>query len=549
MVLDSSCPSEGAQTGPLAFFEGVPPSAQDPRKETSYAITVVRPDPPGCAFSPKPTCMRLPMVDSLRSTVACVAMLLLALQFVAPPCSRAQTQVDTSQSAPENTETRVTLGGWVENHRLLVLDQRHNRGERFYDRGIFRHVMPRKDREYALDMMAQRFSWDEFGYQSVAANSMHVRAGSVRRDLFAFVSRLQSTVEVASGHTISIDGIFQQDAEALRPFLELGYGWQFASHHTAGVRHTFSEYKPDLDVTAFYRFHRPVLGQVEVAVTLQNLYSDFIDQQLSILPQFRDVIRSYAQRPYLLSVSYTSPDRWPVRGEIVGAVQPISQANYTSQTRSGFQYQDEQRLHYVAALLEYHRAPFSGGLFYKGDASWLRRRGLGNQISSRYTTEQRFWRAGLFLEHQWGAVEGSLRGFTGSYRDEQYGRDFSRSIIAQNLDYEEQQWGLRTRLRYRWEPGPFAGLGYDALRRTYANEYALNKVRNPVAFTPWANQWKGAGSPGPSNHRLVVLGGHRFSHGKIEVGFGIDLDGDDQHPAKLSAKRFDNGFGRLILTW
>lgn len=474
----------------------------------------------------------------------------LALVLLPPFGAQAQSPADTSRSSSSpDPSPRVTLDGWMENHRLLVLDRRHNRGDRFYDRGLFRHVTPRKDREYAMDMFAQRFTWEEMGHRALAPNSLHLRAGSVRRDLFAFISRLQSTVQVAADHTITIDGVIQQDAEALRPFFELGYGWQVASNHTVGVRHTFSEYKPDLDVTAFYRFGHSQVGRAEVGVTLQNLYSDLIDQHLSIPPQFRDVIRSYSRRPYLLSVSYTSPRDWPIRGEIGGALQPWSRATYASQTDEAFEYQDERRLWFVSGLVEYHRGSFSGGVYFKGDMSRLDRTGTGQQVSSRYGAKQRFWRFGLFVADQWGPLDGSIRGFTGGYGDRQWGQSFAQSLIPDRLDYGEAQWGVRSRLRYRWSAGPYAGLGYDALRRTYEGVFDLNPVDNPVRLASWAHQWQGPGAPGPSNHRLVTLAGYDFSRGRIEVGFGIDLDGDNTHPGKTTPKRFDNGFGRFILTW
>lgn len=95
------------------------------------------------------------------------------------------------------------------------------------------------------------------------------------------------------------------------------------------------------------------------------------------------------------------------------------------------------------------------------------------------------------------------------------------------------------------EAGPFTGLGYDGLQRSYENMEDSDPARS---FAPWVS-WGAPGDPGPNNHRLVGYVGYRFSGGKIVVGFGADLDGDDQHPRKPTPKRFDNGFGRLILTW
>lgn len=473
------------------------------------------------------------------------AVLLLSLFFCIG--SVAQPTSDSSRSSfGDGSEPRITLTGWADRHRLLVLDRRQNRGNRLYDRGRFRHVVPRKDREYALDMLAQRFTWEEFGIPARADNSLLLRVGSVRRDLFAFVSHLRSTVPLDSAHSLDITATLQQDAVAVRGFLELGYEWQVSQHHAMGVRHTFSEYKPDLDATPYYRYTHPRVGEAEAALTVQNLYSDLIDQHLSIPPRHRDVIRSYARQPVLVSVSYTSPAQWALQGEVVGAVQPTSRAIYASQSNPAYRYRDDERLHYLGALLAYEFAPsVYGGLFYKRDASWLRREGRGDEVESDYTSRQQFWRAGGFLRKDWGRVRTTVRVFTGAYRDRQDGRNLAESILPREIEYDEVQQGIRARAEYRLESGPFTALGYDGLRRDYRGP---EEVEPSEAFAPWVN-WGAPGDPGLNNHRLVGYVGYRFSRGKLLFGFGADLDGDDQHPNKPSPKRFDNGFGRLILTW
>jgi hypothetical protein len=399
-------------------------------------------------------------------------------------------------------------------------------------------------------MLTQRFPSEALIRQRRAENSLLVRTGSVRRDLLAFVSRIQGQALSDSSRTISFDAVLRQDGRASRAFLEMGYAWSPAAHHTLSVRHTFSEYKRDLDLTALYRYSSRRLGRAEVAITVQNLYSDLIDQQLGIAPNDRTVIRDYTRHPYLLSFSYASPAHFPLRGELAGGVQPMSRATYESQKQPAYRYRDHRRIHFFGALLEYRYASFTGGLFYKRDASWLRRAGDGEAVSSRYTTRQRFQRFGGFLRGRRGPFRGIIQGFVGAYNDRQTGRNYAESLLPQKIDYEEGQRGLQGRLFYEPEIGPLVGLEYVAFQRHYGADDDPSRVGQNFVFAPWAKQYWGFG---PSDYALVVHLGYRFSHGRVVAGVSYDIDADDDFPADHSEKektrRFDGGFGRLVLTW
>lgn len=475
---------------------------------------------------------------------------LLVLTTVSP--ALAQKVVDSTQTTLLNPfEFRTTLEGWAEDRRLFVLDRKHNFGGRLYDRGIFRHITPETNREYAHEMLVQRFPSQAFARRRRAQNSLLARVGSVRRDLLAFVTRIQSRVPLDTAQKLTIDAVLQQDGRATRSFLEVGYTWQFAAHHALGVRHTFSEYKRDLDPTILYRYSNGRLGSAELGFTLQDLYSDLLDQQLGIDPSDLDVIRDYVRHPYLLSFSYRSPDHLPLRGELFGAIQPMSRAVYQSQKRPEYRYRDDRRLHFFGALLEYRFPSFAGGLFYKRDVSWLRRVGMGGEVSSDYTARQRFQRLGTFLKGRWGPFRGMVQGFVGSYRDRQRGDDYSESVLPQRIDYDEEQQGVQAQVFY--EPGRtgmVAGLEYVALRREYDGENDPTRVGNNFVFAPWAKQYWGFG---PSDYGLVGRVGYRFSRGRVVFGVGYDIDADDDFPAdhteKEKTRRFDGAFGRLVLTW
>lgn len=464
----------------------------------------------------------------------------------------AQDTADTSQTLSEAPfEFRTTLAGWAEDRRLLVLDRQHNIGGRLYDRGIFRHITPKMGREYAHELLVQRFPSEAFDRRRQARNSLLVRVGSVRRDLLAFVSKIRSRIPLSADHAITFDAVLQQDGQATRPFLELEYTWQLDPRHSLGVQHTLSEYKRDLDVTARYEYSSPALGSAEVAFTFQNLYSDLLDQQLGVFPGDREVIRDYRRRPYFLSLSYTSPEQYSLRGELFGGVQPISRAIYKSQTNPEYRYRDDRRFHFLGALLEYRYSSFSIGLFYKRDVSWLRREGRGKEVAGNYTSRQLFQRVGPFLKGRWGAFRGMVRGFVGFYKDEQVGENYSESLVPKKIDYHEGQWGVQGHLFYEFETGPFIGLEYASFLRRYDRGDNPARKDNGLVFLNWTGQAWGLG---PSNYGLVGQVGYEFSHGRIVFGVGYDLDGDDNfndtYPTKdLDTSRFDGAMGRLILTW
>lgn len=445
---------------------------------------------------------------------------------------------------------RTTLDGWAADRRRYILDRTHSVGGRLYDRGLFRDITPRTPRDYAYEMLAHRFRSQDINAQRRAENSLLLRTGSVRRDLFAFYTQLQSRIPLAEEHDLSVDAVLQEDGRAQRVFMELGYTWQLASRHALRVRQTFSQSKRDLDLTAAYRYTHARLGEAEVGVTFLDLYSDLIDQRLGIDADDREVIRDYSHSPYLLSLSYTSPEQYPLRGELIGMIQPKTPATFSSQKRPEYRYRDTRRVHVLGALLEYRYAFGAGGVFYKRESSWLRRLGTGADVSSDYTARQRSQRVGAFVKGRYGPLRGVVRGTVGSYLDHQDGTDYSQSLLPKQLSYDEGQQSLRARVLYQPDTGFFTGVEYLTFRRSYDGESDPSKVGANFVFAPWTKQYWGFG---PSNYGLLGLVGYRFERGKVVVGAGFDLDGDDDYPAdhaeKERTRRFDGGFTRLVLTW
>lgn len=423
----------------------------------------------------------------------------------------------------------------------MILDRRQSYGDRMFDRGVFRHVTPGMDREYWLDMMVYRYSPFEHARWTQAGGGIRFRTGSIERDVFATKATIRSTVPLDEDQKnfFSIEGVLQEDVQAQRSWLEMSYAYRFSPAHAAGVRHTFSAHKADLDLTPFYRYSSRKWGQAGVEFTIQNLYNDFIYQQLGIDAEVLDVLRIYDRNPYLLEVHYSSPKRFALGGELIVGWQPESRATFTSQTSPSFQYREQERVHYLGAILSYRYDPVSVGLFWKRDASRLRRISTGDSLSTNYRSRQTQQRIGAFVKGSWGPFHGEVYAFTGVYNDRQTGSAFATSILKRPIDFDTEQSGLQSRLLYEPDGWPYLGVEYAAFRRDLG--------ANPrVLVNGWTFQYWDFG---PSNYRVAGLLGYRFSRGSVMMGIGYDLDGDPLLLENRPPRRFDNGFFRFTLTW
>ncbi len=438
---------------------------------------------------------------------------------------------------------RATLAYWSRTRRLMVLDREHSFGDRYFDRGVFRHRTPRIDREYDMDMMAYRFRPAEDARWLQAAGGIRVRAGSVERDLWAIKTEIRNTVPFGedSSHLFSIEGILQEDPQSSRSLLEMSYGYAISPKHAVGVRHTFSRYKYDLDVTPFYAYASPGWGRAEVAVTFLDTYSNFIYEQLGINTDVLDVVRTYDQKPYLFEIQYASPERYRLGGEVTLGWQTRSRSTFDSQL-SSFQFSQSERTHYASALLEYRlRETLAVGAYFKRDASRLSRFSSRDTLSTDYSNQQTHQRIGAYVRGEWERVRSEVYAFTGYYDDAQQGDGFDTSIIGQAFDLDTEMRALSARMVYDAQGWPYFGLQYIRFRRD------LNVPRTTVLASQWTRRFYSAG---PNHDRLVGLIGHRFGRGSVAMGIGLDLDGDPiRYLDDETPKYFDNGFFQFAMTW
>ncbi|PQJ35114.1 hypothetical protein BSZ35_11365 [Salinibacter sp. 10B] len=439
------------------------------------------------------------------------------------------------------------MADWASFRRHLLLDRFHNRGPRaadttvHYDRGVFRHLTPQMDREYALDLLSYRFPMAEAYTWSRTRRGLRSRVGSTDRTEWAFVTDVKETIVLGDRHRFSFDARLQEDGRAQRSFLEMSYHYVFNDRHQAGLRHTFSRYKPDFDVTGFYRVQAPQWGRAQVDLTLSNAYNNFIYSTLGVSPKDRDILRIYETPPLVAQIQAATPTRYPVRVEVYAGWRPSVTATFTSQTSSSFQYKDTEGAHYASLMASYTGTYGTAGLFYRRDQSTLKRNGTRSAVTSQYHSEQRLQQYGAFAVGAWRNWAGDIRYTIERYTDRQTGDDFSLSPLDGPLDYWEDRQTLQARLRYAPDRGVQAGLKYTAYART------LDKEESKYLTRQWTGEYF---SVQPSNYRLTPLLGYRWPGGSVLVGVGYDLDKDDLPPGiPDSPSRFDNGYGRLTIYW
>lgn len=470
------------------------------------------------------------------------------LAVLALPGSQAQPLTSDSlvQAADALTargpDLHATLAGWAQRRRRMVLDQRHAFGDLTYDRGVFRHITPTKDREYPLDMHTYQFSPLETTAWTQMDSGLRLRTGSIVRAEWAFVTEIKQTTSLAPDHTLRIDATLQQDGAAQRSLIEFSYDWNVSGPHHAGVRHTISQYKPDFDPSFYYQYGTSRTGRLRAELTVLDAYHDLIFQTLGVTEKQEDFIRSYTQQPYMGQITLETPHRFPLRAEVYAAWQPESELVVQSSTEPAQRYRDQEAFHYVGALVEYSAGPVTGGLLFQRDRSSLDRLGLRSGVTSDYDTVQRLQRGGAFLMGTWGPFVGEAWLFLEHYYDRQEGTDFSLSTISRSMNYRDDRKDARVRVAY--VPGPtgwYGSLGYLSL------EHDLSE-KSWIMGNEWRDHWPVLNT---FNNRLSGTVGYRFDQGAVQLGINFDLDGDITYKDDpgTSKSRFDNGFIRFVTSW
>ena len=496
---------------------------------------------------------------------------MLLLMGLAVACSPFSSTAQPASNAPNriapDSLRRATLADWVQSRRLRVLDRSHGYGgwmfsrnaygfgtprqnnERqidaqtleLYDRGVFQHLTPDMDREYALDMWAYQFSLRQAFRWHTAPHGVRMYAGSIERTTGAVVTDVKQAVSTDGNHGFEVQARLQQDAVARRALVRIGYQWDVGQGHAIGAHHTFAEYKADLDAQLYYQYQHASWGRVRAGLTFQNLYNDFLYGTLGVSVSDELLLREYGRKPFLGSIAYVSPPQYALRGEVYASGQPLSEMRITAHNTPDFQFQQDEQLYFVAGLLEYALPFVTTGVFYQRDMSRLHRVGSSEDVRADYTTRQTTRTIGTYVLADWWKLQMDAQLLLSMYRDRQTGTDFGLSTVDRPVDFRETRRGGHLYVRYTPAPGwPFIGVNYLTLHRP--------RLEDSVVMTrEWTGEWL---TYGQNNDRLAVTLGYDFGRGSITLGVGYDTDQSDLPPQESGPPpRFDNGFGRLIIYW
>lgn len=440
---------------------------------------------------------------------------------------------------PSDQSTHATLEGWAADRRLYVLDRHDGYGDLFYDRGVFRHITPLMDHEYDIDMVSYEFSLIQDRVWSQLGSGMRMGAISTSRQRWEIRTEVKNSVELADSHRLHLDIILERGAQAQRAFVEFSYDWEAFPHHYFGLRHTVTQYKPDFDISFFYQYGNDWDGMVRFEGTLLDIYNNFIFDVLGPDSRHGPYVTSYKKQPYLLQLSFASPAKYALRGELYSGWQPQGRLRVTSQDNAAMRYRDQEQAHYLGALVEYDFGAVTIGMVYQRDRSALDRQGLGADLPSDYWSKQRFERGGTYVIGSWGTLRGEAWFFLADYYDRQQGNNFSLSTLDGATNWSEYRKRYRARISYTPQPtGLYAAVEYSALSRR------LNRQAARFFSTQWSRH---SYLKGPSNYRSTFMLGYRFGSAEFVAGKNFDLDGDDRRG--FWNKSFDSGFFRFAISW
>ena len=491
-----------------------------------------------------------PHILCRRPTTAClpiVRTVLAAFLGVAAFAAPVGAQSNPTDALPGATETRspvyVTLEGWDRRVRLAVWDRSHAYGGLFYDRGLLRRWTPKMDDEYTLDLDAIRPTpADDARFYSYP-NGFRTSAGSITTVRFAIESEFRMSTPLAGPLSLEVRGVQQEDLQARRAAVELGYHVEVGRGHRLGVRHSFASAKEDLDLELVYGYETARLG-VEVSAGRLDVINNVVHDKLNPVPQQADTLRVYETPPYWLATRLTAPVG-PVRFEATGGLAPSSHANVRVQTDEQVRFAFDSGFAYGGALAEAEvvgPALVVGAIVQGARSASARATPPDAEEPADYASQQTEQTGGLFGLGRWRFVRAEAWWTRSRVTDRQEGTAFGGSTIHGPYDIEER-W-TKARLRCAWTPGetrgPTLGLEYLASLRSFPNPEDEKELREAV--TPALLN--------ASHHRLTAQVGYRFSpRSRVTFGASYDVDGD---PAPFNYRippTYDGAYVRLQASW
>lgn len=475
--------------------------------------------------------------DGVLGTVICAAAVLLGIPNPLSPARPVLADPDTVPT--------LTLRGWDRRVRTAVQDPTHSNGGRYSDRGPLRRWTPDMDHEYDLDLFVIRPTLADDAAFYATENGIRSSAGSITTGHFAIESEARVAPRVADLFQLVARIVQQEDLSARRAAVELGYFADLGKGQSVGVRHTFAEFKSDLDAEVVWRGYGRSGWEGEASFGLLDAANNLINDGLVPDPVHDDTLRVYRSPPLWLSGRASVPVG-DVRVEALGGLAPHRVADVRLQSEPTDAFTLGEAWAHGGVLVEAvvargdRRSLVVGGLA-RGTRSVFERENVADlPDTTRYSTRQVTWEVGAFALGRWRSLAGQAWLAREGVADRQAGVGFRGSAIGGPFDVAERWTWLR--LRTDWAPGmrsgPTVGMELAADLRSFPNpDDQAELEREVMRFYPY----------GPNSRATVRLGWRFSPHADIVFGGSRDLDGDPFYTQPRG--RYDGAYVRLRATW
>lgn len=467
-----------------------------------------------------------------------------------------------SLSWGQSVENRATLLGWEERSLNFMLDRSHNYGGTHYNRGLFHRHNNLMSPEHEIDLMTYRFTAVEDYAWAVTDKAYRLSFGSLNATDFAVENKVKFDYDFDNRNELLINGSHEENLRANRFLFRLGYEHHFKGNHHIGGKHTFSNDKSDLDLTAYYRYGSIEKGMFQLGITFLDWTGNVV-QGLAADSDNRyndsyDVTFKYQVNPKLINIKLFSPEIENFKLEVLAGLQTFIKKRVSPKADT-LDFVDEEWAHYLGTMLQYEHPYGLLGLTYQRRFSRLRRQPAEDSFFEEDFNNWQFSdRFGFFatgrihkkfkLEH-WMWFERNVDRLQGETVPGDLAPDYL-SNERQPFNYVERRLKIKSSLHYgSVKKGLQMGIAFHAdYRYPQGPRNPQNGVRNfdfrriyPIVRN--------------RNERLTYTLGYRVNNNVYFLGgISYDLDMDKQSGIGLprisgTPTWFDGGFGRISVSW
>jgi hypothetical protein len=416
----------------------------------------------------------------------------------------------------------VTLRGWEERARVIILDREGSFDGRFSSRGILQRYHPLMDAEYQLDVISSSFPLDEECSWYRADSGARFWAGSIDHLRLIQVGQIKARVPLGSHWGVRVEHLHEETLRARRNLLRLGFERDLAG----GAGRVFLSgtpiaIKPEADLEMGASWF-PGEGEVTVAVGALDVFSDVVYQVLGVGPALSDSVLDYLARPYTLRAFGELPLHPRLRMEAFGLRLTPTRVRVEPQGEPWGGFVQDEGYAYAGGLVEWtpgdRTALGALATWKRGHTERAPAEGEALAPTDFLEVLETSRQLGAFLIHD-PLPQLRIRGWLVRAMEEE-----TRESLAGPSSYQKRTVSMRLDLTYRGVRGLHGELGLDGTARSGEG------VRPVPPIQPLLR----------SDYRLRGDLGWRFGERALFV-LGANLD--------LDSGGFDGGHGRFSLSW